>query len=170
MMSATLDQLFARGLTACREASLLRARAQEIQRSRGLAGPGELSKKEAQSPAPSKDAIYRQLFDRALVAYVRTDRKGVVLDANLAAARLLNMPPASFPGRQLLHFVARGDTRIFRALVRRLDDITEHSTIVQFRPRGSATLPIIISLAKLTQDSFGWVLRIVERPKGDSLG
>src|SRR4029079_2754244 len=49
---------------------------------------------------------YQELFDLAPDPYITTDRFGKIREANTAAARLLNLPPRSLPGRQLVTFVS----------------------------------------------------------------
>lgn len=60
-------------------------------------------------------AKYVALFDEAPDAYVVTDASGVIREANAAAGTLLGMAPASLRQKLLIAFMARQDTRAFRA-------------------------------------------------------
>ena len=111
-------------------------------------------------PSSSTDSLHFLLFDRAPFAYVRTDRSGVIREANQAAGRFLGMPAARLVDRPLLNFVPRGDTAAFRAMVKRLGDIaTEEQVQARFRPRGQPVLGANVSIIRLTRGAFGWVLR-----------
>jgi PAS domain S-box-containing protein len=70
--------------------------------------------------AESERERYVDLFHNAPEAYLVTDLYGVVHEANLAAALLLNMPAKYLAAKPLINFVARQDTRKFRAGVEEL--------------------------------------------------
>src|SRR5436309_14240250 len=65
---------------------------------------------------------YEQLFHRALLAQLRTQADGLVIEANAAAAEMLRVNPRFLPGKPLAAFVARGDRRRFRAWLLHRDD------------------------------------------------
>jgi PAS domain S-box-containing protein len=82
-------------------------------------------------------AKYRDLYDNAPHALVTTDKRGVIADANRAAAALFDFPYATLPGRLLIAFVARSDTGPFRARLRAIVRGPGHDAFsVQIRPRG----------------------------------
>jgi PAS domain S-box-containing protein len=57
---------------------------------------------------------YRTLFEHAPVAYVTTDREGVIKDANRAASSLFNVTSRWLSGKPLIVFVAPSRRRDFR--------------------------------------------------------
>lgn len=90
---------------------------------------------------------YLDLFGSAPDAYIVTDCKGLIEEANAAAGVLLRTDPSFFVRRNLVTFVARQDTRRFREFLRRLleDDSGDEdrlSTVLCMRPRGQAALVI----------------------------
>ncbi|HEY8038184.1 MAG TPA: PAS domain-containing protein [Polyangiaceae bacterium] len=86
------------------------------------------------------------LFDAASSAYLVTDRRGVIDEANTAAARLFAVPHAAMSGRLVISFVARQDTRRFREWLLTLDAAADlHQTRVRLRPRGGA--PFLATVA-----------------------
>jgi PAS domain S-box-containing protein len=82
-------------------------------------------------------AKYRDLYDSAPHALVTTDKRGVIVDANRAAAALFELPHETLPGKLLIAFVARRDTSPFRARLRGIAYGPGHDAFpVQMRPRG----------------------------------
>ena len=79
---------------------------------------------------------FRELFELAPDAYLVTDAQGVVREANVAAARILNIRPSFLIGKPLVGFVARQDCRHFRA---RLAELTAEPHggrfAIRMRPR-----------------------------------
>ncbi|MBD1913230.1 response regulator [Leptolyngbya sp. FACHB-16] len=57
---------------------------------------------------------YRDLFQSAPIAYLVSDAKGVILEANGAIAHLLNVPQPYLAGKPLMLYVAEGDRSAFR--------------------------------------------------------
>jgi PAS domain S-box-containing protein len=96
-------------------------------------------------------AKYRDLYDSAPEALVTTDARGVVIDANPAAARLLGLPRETLPGKLLIGFVARKDTGPFRDHLRAIAQSTGYGAFsVQIRPRGCS--PVVAQLTVRTVD------------------
>ncbi|MDB4949113.1 MAG: sensor signal transduction histidine kinase, partial [Gemmatimonadetes bacterium] len=62
---------------------------------------------------------YRELFDLAPDPYLVTDARGVVSEANHAAATLLGVPADALCGRPLAVFVPAGERAAFREGVAR---------------------------------------------------
>jgi PAS domain-containing protein len=83
---------------------------------------------------------YVDLFMHAPDAYVMTDARGTIQEANLAVGRLLQVNRDLLPGRPLIGFVARRDTAMFRDFVHALGEArSSESTrelLVRMRPRG----------------------------------
>ena len=57
---------------------------------------------------------YRELFDQAPDGYLVTDADGLILDANLAASALFNVPQRFIVGKVLANFVLEPERRAFR--------------------------------------------------------
>jgi PAS domain-containing protein len=158
-----LDELIARGAKAWREASGHRARAEQLRdrfAALGVFPPrrdrrgDEDAAEHARPPAPD---VYRVLFRSAPRPCIWSDRRGVIRDANVAAALLLKMPPPHLVGRELLHFVVRGDTRAFRTAVRALPkDQSDLRLAVRVRPRGGHPVGVALIVKRLDENSYGW--------------
>jgi PAS domain S-box-containing protein len=84
-------------------------------------------------------ARYRAVFEAAHVGLAETDAHGLVRLANSRLATLLGVLPAFVIGKPLLHFVARGDTRVFRGVVRSLAEGGELDVVLRLRPRDRGT-------------------------------
>jgi len=78
---------------------------------------------------------YRSLFEQAPVAYLVTDRLGVVGEANRRAADLLGTDRRFLIGRPLTVFVAGDDRASFRDHLGRLQDPGVHSWELRVQPR-----------------------------------
>ena len=90
-------------------------------------------------------AKYLDAIEDIEAAYVATDLRGLALEANEAAARLLNCHPVS--GKALIGFVARGDTPLLRKAIAQLasrerDEIT---VTLRLRRRGGPVFPAHVS-------------------------
>lgn len=88
-------------------------------------------------------ARYRALFEQAPVAYLVTDKNGVIGDANGAAASLLGIAQRELSGKPLSVFVSSAHRRAFRD---RLGGFAPNDLAVavslRLRPRGGTTLRI----------------------------
>jgi len=68
-------------------------------------------------------------------AYLRTDETGIIVDANHAAARMLNLSPRFLSGRALVLFLA-GERVEFLERLKQLADADEPATMtLRLRPR-----------------------------------
>ena len=72
----------------------------------------------AQQVIAAEEDRYRQLFERAPVAYVVTDARGSIVDANEAAARLLRCRREHLAGKPLVVFTQDVSRRRLRAVMR----------------------------------------------------
>ena len=85
-------------------------------------------------------AKFYDLFEHAPEAFLTSDPRGVIVDANKATGELLGMAPTVLPGKLLIGFVARSETRAFRtrllALSRHTGGLSSFETLV--RPRGGS--------------------------------
>jgi len=108
-----------------------------------------------------REAASRQLlFDHLPVASVTTDGGGVIVNANRAAAALLNVSAKHLRGRMLLHFAE--DREGFNRLTRRLHAGDDHVTaILPVRPRERASLlvrALIVGESAPAASSWVWFL------------
>jgi PAS domain-containing protein len=93
-----------------------------------------------------ESAKYRDLYDGAAEALLTTDERGVIVEGNQVAARLLQFPHELLMGRVLIGFVARGDTGLFRETLQAIVKGPGHGTFsVHVRPRGDQ--PFLAHLA-----------------------
>lgn len=91
---------------------------------------------------------YRELFELAPDAYLVTDAGGVVREANLAAAILLNATPAHLTGKPIAVFVPDAERREFRARLRRAalsDGVREWD--LRLVPRDGEPLEVACTIA-----------------------
>ena len=63
---------------------------------------------------------YADLYDFSPVGYITLDPQGLVVEANLTAARLLGAPRDLLPRKPFILFVAPGDRQAFQSYLRRL--------------------------------------------------
>ena len=111
---------------------------------------------------------YRSLFDQAPVAYLITDRSGVVSDANRRAAGLLGDDQGSLIGRPLSRFVGDDDQAGLRDRLRRLDGQGPHTWELRIQPRRGRPRPVAVAVEALGDGQDGvdgelrWVLQEVE--------
>jgi PAS domain S-box-containing protein len=111
---------------------------------------------------------YRSLFDQAPVAYLITDRSGVVSDANRRAAGLLGDDQGSLIGRPLSRFVGEDDQAGLRDHLRRLDGRAPHTWELRLQPRRGRPRPVAVAVEALGDGQDGvdgelrWVLQEVE--------
>jgi PAS domain-containing protein len=112
---------------------------------------------------------YYPLFEGATDARVITDCGGTIEDANAAATELLGMPAAFLASKPLLHFVARGDTRTFRAALKDLSARPVADLHVRIRPRHRHPVACVLSSSGITdvtgkQVALMWTLRPATTP------
>ncbi len=116
-------------------------------------------------------AKYVDLFLRAPDAYVTTDCRGDIEEANLAAGRLLQVAPENLPGRALIGFIARRDTVPFREFLRALQrsqpEDGPREVLIRVRPRGQRPLMMAVRAYPLFSERAGpivfrWILQKVE--------
>jgi PAS domain-containing protein len=91
----------------------------------------------------------RTPFDDMPMVCLLTDGRGVILDANRAAASFLKIERALLRRRALLHFVARADTRMFRACVREMGDGALEPIVARLRPRGGVPCRMLLVIERV---------------------
>ena len=109
---------------------------------------------------------YRQLFLYAPDAYLLTDLSGIVREANLSAARLLNVRPQFMPGKAVVSFVALEDRPRVRAeLDRWRSEPTPKILEVRLQPRERDPFDAAIAMSVArggphdTAIGFRWLVR-----------
>jgi PAS domain S-box-containing protein len=120
---------------------------------------------EARRELERERAKYAELFDSVPVAYVTTDRRGIITEGNPAAAQLLCVAQAALPGKLLISFVARGDTRAFREHLRGLPPPSGGASFgVKVRPRGRRPFAAVVMVRAIRTPggsvvAYGWAIR-----------
>jgi PAS domain-containing protein len=110
-------------------------------------------------PALLSAEAYRKLFQILPKPCLCSDRRGIVRDVNESALHFFNVTMWRLVGKPLIHFVARGDTRSFRELVRGIEAMPNAFQLaVRFRPRGGRPAPRLVRVLRLGSGSFGWLL------------
>jgi PAS domain S-box-containing protein len=121
---------------------------------------------------------YEHLFRYAPDAYLLTDLNGIVREANLSAARLLNTRPRFLPGKAVVSFVAPEDRRRIRVeLDRWRSEPTPKILEVRLQPRNGEPFDAAIALsvarggAHDTAIGFRWLVRDIsaQRQLNDEL-
>jgi PAS domain S-box-containing protein len=121
---------------------------------------------------------YQHLFQYAPDAYLLTDLNGIVREANLSAARLLNTRPRFLPGKAVVSFVALEDRRRIRSeLDRWRSEPTPKILEVRLQPRNGEPFDAAITLsvarggAHDTAIGFRWLVRDIsaQRQLNDEL-
>lgn len=98
---------------------------------------------------------YLDLFQSSPIAYLVTDAQGLILEANQAIARLLNMPQHYLLGKPLAVYVAEDDRSHFRTQLNRLTQNPE-TTVWQINLSPRDQQPIAAE----------WVVTIVRNANG----
>jgi len=73
----------------------------------------------AQSDLEESRGRYKELYDFAPVGYVTLDKFGMIHEANLTAATLLNVPPAALVGKYIQSFMDRESADAFHLFLRK---------------------------------------------------
>jgi len=109
---------------------------------------------------------YQHLFQYAPDAYLLTDLSGIVREANLSAARLLNIRPSLLPGKAVVSFVAVEDrARVRTELDRWRSEPTPQLLEVRLQPRNREAFDAAIALSVArggphdTGIGFRWLVR-----------
>jgi PAS domain S-box-containing protein len=112
---------------------------------------------------------YQALFEFAPVAYLVTDPVARILEANRAAAALLDVDQRFLVGKPLAAYVASEDRWQFRSMVnwlRKVDGTRVANLPVQFRRRGGVVMDVAVTVQPVRDGegvlrSLRWVLRDV---------
>ncbi len=99
---------------------------------------------------------YRDLYDFAPLAYVTLDPRGIVKDANFAAAKLLQLHRGMVIGRGFLQFVAEIDRGLFLHTLRTPDSSTGAVTVeLRLLPKDATTLHVQAGMQRTRDMSTG---------------
>jgi PAS domain-containing protein len=85
--------------------------------------------------APSDPDLYRDSFYAVPLVSFLTDGRAIIVDASRTAAAFLNVATSALLMKPLLHFIARGDTRAFRTLIREIGTDQIGPFVARLRPR-----------------------------------
>lgn len=106
---------------------------------------------------------YLDLFELIPNPYLVTDRKGIILEANHAAATLFNVPQRFLVGKPLGSFVFKEERRVFVVELNKLHSHQRQEWVVRLSPRNSS--PINASFTVTTvhdqegrQIVLGWLV------------
>ena len=138
-------------------------------------GLADLRRKEAELDA-ARDAVahdrerYGDLFKFAPIAYIVTDRFGLIVDVNAWAAELLGLSGARLVGKPLATFVASPDRRKFRRLLLLLGARAGvHEFELALESRGgtpfAAELTVATGEAGVTDDVLRFTIRDIRARK-----
>lgn len=97
---------------------------------------------------------YRALFDQSPDGYFLTDALGVIRDANIAAAGLVNVEPRFLIGKPLAALVDVADARLLREHIALLRKKQSSEVELRLQPRGGDPLWLEMKVAVL-QDGSG---------------
>ncbi|MGE0682093.1 MAG: sensor histidine kinase [Candidatus Binatia bacterium] len=109
---------------------------------------------------------YQELFEFAPDGYLVTDAQGVIREANLAAATLLNVRQQHLAGKPLIVFIVEEDRKILRMYLMQLQEKghSQREWEARVQPRESEPFPAAFTVAPV-HDSQGrvvalrWLLR-----------
>jgi PAS domain S-box-containing protein len=108
---------------------------------------------------------YRELFDYAPDGYVVTDLKGIIQEANHAAAAMLGTRKEFLVNKPLLFYIARNDRRAFAANLNQLSLQSGGRLQWELRlcPSGTAPVYVIVTVASAPTDEHAAELRWIFR-------
>jgi PAS domain S-box-containing protein len=111
---------------------------------------------EARQSVEAERDHYRELFELAPVAYLVTDRVGVIREANRRAASLLGVAQHFLVGRPLAMYVAAEDRQGLRDRLNRLGGLDTSGWQLRLQPRQQEPIPVLISTS-IAHDQAGEV-------------
>lgn len=124
---------------------------------------------ETQSLLTSERQHYRDLFESAPEAYLVTNAKGIIFEANLAAAKLINLSKHFLVGKALINFVPLEERQHLRSFLNHLSESDkDRELIVRFQQRDGESFNANLTVAIVRNQqgdaiSLRWIMRkIVE--------
>lgn len=101
----------------------------------------------------ARHQYYFSLFQLAPIAYLLTDKNGLILEGNQAAARLLNVPKERLIRKPLAVFVPEAERQYFRTRLNQLSQISEvQDWEINLRPRQGEVFAAELKVAVLRDD------------------
>ncbi|HEU4345604.1 MAG TPA: PAS domain S-box protein, partial [Candidatus Binatia bacterium] len=120
----------------------------------------------ARQEAESERARYQKLFEFAPDGYLVTDRRGIILEANAAAAALLRTTKQSLLGKPLGFYVARQDFNKFLVDASAARRGRGRDFTTRLRPEQGDTFDVLVTLAMADDNYVRWLIRdITERKR-----
>ena len=107
---------------------------------------------------------YQDLFELVPNPYIVTDRRGKILEANPAAATLLNVPQRFLVGKPLAGFVSKEQRGVFLVKLTRLYEGQKQDWEMQIMPRNGNCFDATVSVTSVHDVEgrrlmLGWLLR-----------
>ena len=122
----------------------------------------------ARQHAEAERERYRRLFEFVPDSYLVTDRRGMILEANEAAAALFRMPKESLPGKPLGFYVAREDFKSFLAEAAAARGKGEGDFATRLRRRQGDTFDALVTLTAADDNRVHWLIRdVTERKRAE---
>lgn len=113
--------------------------------------------------------LYGELFDAAPEAYLVTDDRGMVLEANRRAALLIQLDPALLVGKPLVALVAHDDRSAFYNVLEAASDAVFHCELRIVPRNASEALWVSLSAQRGVRDAsttcIRWLIRSIEHEK-----
>lgn len=119
---------------------------------------------------------YHNMFEFAPDAYLVTDVRGIIREANYAAARLLNVSQHFLVGKPLTIFVSQEERRVFLTELARLCQCAQgQEWEVRLQPRNSAPIDATLTVTTVRHQegkriALEWILRGTTKRKQPELG
>ena len=119
-------------------------------------------------PIDNERLRYRELFDFAPDAYLVTDMKGVIREANVAAGRMLSVEPRLLAGKPLPNFFDQQGRKEYRHQLDRICDFDRlDDWEITLQPRQGEPIAVSISIARASKKDanggYWWILRDITR-------
>ncbi|QSJ15198.1 PAS domain S-box protein [Nostoc sp. UHCC 0702] len=126
---------------------------------------------ETQSLLASERQHYRDLFESAPEAYLVSNAKGIIFEANLAAARLLNFSKHFMVGKALINFVPLEERQHLRSFLNQLSESDkDRELIVRLQQRDGESFNANLTVAVVRNQqgniiSLRWIMRKIVEAK-----
>jgi two-component system phosphate regulon sensor histidine kinase PhoR len=101
---------------------------------------------------------YQELFDRSLLAQLRTDPRGLIVEANAAAAQMFQVEPRFLAGKPIAAFVAHDERRRFRTWL--LHRRGEPRPVFRLERRGGVSFDAEVRVFD-DGEALAWIIRDV---------
>ncbi|KJH71377.1 response regulator [Aliterella atlantica] len=135
---------------------------QEMQESLEISAVTEEELLEQNHRAIAEFHYYQNLFQLSVDAFLLTDTNGIILEANHAIAKLLDVPQNHLTGKPLATFVTQSDLQAFRTLLSHVSLVSEDVQNLQINlcPRHGKPFAARLKVATVGDDDAVKALRI----------